>query len=532
MKVYFAYFKLKLGDQDKPWAPHKVCRRCEEDLRLWFKGKKNSFRFGIPMMWREQQNHTTDCYFCSVDVRGFNTKNKTKISYPNLSSAIRPVPHSSEIPVPHPPSSLDDIRSDLEDGDTLPHQDESSSDFSVDEGPQPFSQSELNDLVRDLGLSKDAAELLGSRLKNKNLLTPGTSFSWYRHREKEFTQFFSKEGNLVFCNDVQGLMKCFDIEYDPSEWRIFIDSSKTSLKAVLLHNGNTFASLPLGHSVHLEENYNDLAMILEKINYQEHRWMVCGDFKILTMLLGQQAGYTKYPCFLCLWDSRARDLHWTKTDWPLRGALTPGEKNVINTTLVPPEKVLLPPLHIKLGLMKQFIKSLPKDGDCFRYLCSKFPKLSEAKLKEGVFTGPDIRKLLSDPLFSETMGEKEKEAWDSFKDVVHRFLGNTKDPLYKTIVQRMLAAYEAQGCKMSLKVHFLHSHIDYFPENLGAYSEEQGERFHQDVRDIERRYQGRWDVNMLADYCWMLKRETEDGKRNRVRRSIKEKKKRFHRQKE
>ncbi|PNF15056.1 hypothetical protein B7P43_G16761, partial [Cryptotermes secundus] len=70
-----------------------------------------------------------------------------------------------------------------------------------------------------------------------------------------------------------------------------------------------------------------------------------------------------------------------------------------------------------------------------------------------------------------------------------------------------LAAYKAQGCKMSLKVHFLHSHVDYFPENLGAYSEEQGERFHQDVRDIERRYQGRWNANMLADYCWMIKRE-------------------------
>ncbi|GBM27625.1 hypothetical protein AVEN_35281-1 [Araneus ventricosus] len=95
----------------------------------------------------------------------------------------------------------------------------------------------------------------------------------------------------------------------------------------------------------------------------------------------------------------------------------------------------------------------------FRYLCSKFSKLSAAKLKEGVFTGPDIRKLLSDSLFSETTGDKEKEAWGSFEDVVHRFLGNTKDPLYKTIVQRMLTAYEAQGCKMSLKVHFLHSHI-------------------------------------------------------------------------
>lgn len=200
--------------------------------------------------------------------------------------------------------------------------------------------------------------------------------------------------------------------------------------------------------------------------------------------------------------------------------------------MVPTEKVLLPPLHIKLGSMKQFVKSLQKDGDCFKYLCTKFPKLSEAKLKEGVFTGPDIRKLLTDPSFVETINEKEKEAWVSFKDVVLKFLGNTKDPNYKTIVQRMLAAYEAQGCKMSLKVHFLHSHIDYFPENLGAYSEEQGERFHQDVRDIERRYQGRWDVTMLADYCWLLKRETEDGNRKRTRKSIKEKKKRFHKERE
>ncbi|GBM53560.1 hypothetical protein AVEN_576-1 [Araneus ventricosus] len=122
-----------------------------------------------------------------------------------------------------------------------------------------------------------------------------------------------------------------------------------------------------------------------------------------------------------------------KTDWSLRGALTPDEKNVINTTLELPGKVLLPPLHIKLGLMKQFIKSLPKDGECFRYLCSKFPELTEAQLKEGVFTGPDIRKLLSDSLFSETMGNKEKEACDSFKDVVRRFFRNIKDPLYKTI---------------------------------------------------------------------------------------------------
>ena len=56
-------------------------------------------------------------------------------------------------------------------------------------------------------------------------------------------------------------------------------------------------------------------------------------------------------------------------------------------------------------------------------------------------------------------------------------------------------------------MHFLHSHLDYFPENCGDYSEEQGERFHQDISCMEERYQDRWDVNMLFDYCWCLKQD-------------------------
>ncbi|GBN00722.1 hypothetical protein AVEN_238296-1 [Araneus ventricosus] len=60
---------------------------------------------------------------------------------------------------------------------------------------------------------------------------------------------------------------------------------------------------------------------------------------------------------------------------------------------------------------------------------------------------------------------------------------------------------------MSLKVHFLDSHLDYFLENLGAVNEEQGERFHKDIAEMERRYQGKWNVSMIADYSWMLQRE-------------------------
>ena len=66
-KVYLAYFKIKLGYQDKICAPHIVCMMCVEGLGSWFKGNKKCFRFGIPMIWREQANHTNDCYFCSVD---------------------------------------------------------------------------------------------------------------------------------------------------------------------------------------------------------------------------------------------------------------------------------------------------------------------------------------------------------------------------------------------------------------------------------------------------------------------------------
>ena len=60
------------------------------------------------------------------------------------------------------------------------------------------------------------------------------------------------------------------------------------------------------------------------------------------------------------------------------------------------------------------------------------------------------------------MTDVEKKAWFSFAEVVLKFLGNSKDSDYKAIVENMLACFEALGCRMSLKVHFLHAHLDYF----------------------------------------------------------------------
>jgi len=60
---------------------------------------------------------------------------------------------------------------------------------------------------------------------------------------------------------------------------------------------------------------------------------------------------------------------------------------------------------------------------------------------------------------------------------------------------------------MSLKVHFLDSHLDFFPENLGAVSDKHGQQFHQDVSTVEKRCQGKCSTSMLADYCWVLRRQ-------------------------
>ena len=96
--------------------------------------------------------------------------------------------HSDDIPVPIPPATLlesetsSESREDLDDIDfTVEH----------DNSPKLLSQTDLDDLVRDLNLSKESAEILGSRLDERNLLAPGTTFAWYRHREQKFTSFFS-----------------------------------------------------------------------------------------------------------------------------------------------------------------------------------------------------------------------------------------------------------------------------------------------------------------------------------------------------
>jgi len=178
---------------------------------------------------------------------------------------------------------------------------------------------------------------------------------FYHGRHEEFKDFLYQEDGFVFCNDVCSVMEVLGHEFNPDHWRLFIVcsvmevlghefnpdqwrlcivSSKVSLKVVILHDGNRFPSVPLAHAANMKESYESMKLLSGKIKYDELKWKLCGDLKVVALLLGMQLGYTKYCCFLCEWDSRNKKNHYVNKLWPKRTSLTPGEKNIVNPPLV------------------------------------------------------------------------------------------------------------------------------------------------------------------------------------------------------
>ena len=135
---------------------------------------------------------------------------------------------------------------------------------------------------------------------------------------------------------------------------------------------------------------------------------------------------------------------------------------------------MLPTLHIKLGLAKQFVKALKSDSEAFKHVQTMFPKLSKAKVKGGIFTRPQIRQMLCSKELEGKMTALERDAWQSFRNVVHGFLGRNKADNYEDLVETLLQTYSKLGSKMSLKMHYLHSQLDFFRPNLEDANEEHG----------------------------------------------------------
>ena len=225
-------------------------------------------KFAISRIWREPTNHTNDCYFCKVDPPKRRTgKNAPAIVYPSIPSSIAPVPHSDQLPVPIPTRSQDPVSADesATDEDDIKIDDYVLNSNLEEKKTYYSNQKDLDDLIRDLGLTKSNAELLTSRLKQWNLLDDSVQITEQRKRHQSFSSFFTMQNAICFCNNVRGLFYSIGIPCIPSEWRLFIDSSSKSLKAVLIHNGNKYPFLLLVHSVHLKETYENVKTVLKRI---------------------------------------------------------------------------------------------------------------------------------------------------------------------------------------------------------------------------------------------------------------------------
>lgn len=384
---YFHFFGIRFLSE--AWIPKTVCTTCESGLLTWYKGGTKALPFSTPMTWIEPEDHKSDtCYFCVNYKFGRSQRHYAIMTYEATNNVILPEVRCEGVPVPQPPTHT--FSANMTYANTeITAAVENISDISylpldgLNICPNLIDQAYFEDLVRDLGLTKEKAEILCSRLKNRNLIKADVKVTYPRKRHADLESYFKKSEELVYCCSIEEVLKYLKLPLDSSAWRLFIDSSKYSLKAVLLHNGNQHPSIPVAYSTKKEETYANISNLLNKIEYYKYKWEVCADFKMIAILTGMQTGYTKYMCFLCKWDSRATSSHYHIKYFEERKENIIGDLNVIHESLVPKDKVILPPLHIKLGVVKNFIKSLNTQGNAFKRIQTIFPRLSAAKLKEG-----------------------------------------------------------------------------------------------------------------------------------------------------
>ena len=145
-----------------------------------------------------------------------------------------------------------------------------------------------------------------SSLKGWNLLRQDTKMCFYRGRHEEFKDFFQKD-DVVFCNDVCSFMEVLGRECNPDQWRFFIDSSKVSLKAVLLHNGSKFPSVPLAHAANMKIFMKEWSCCWEKLSMTN----LSGSFLVISRL---------WHCYWeCNWGTQNTAVSCVSgTDWSRR----------------------------------------------------------------------------------------------------------------------------------------------------------------------------------------------------------------------
>lgn len=171
-EVYEKYFGIPICNQDKNGVPHKICNTCRSNLSNYKNGTLGAFPFGIPAIWREPFDHMKDCYFCVTKTR---LVTKDSIVYPTVASLSQPIKHDENILPPSPYQRKNPSLSEFI-GPATPSGASSGEIASVEEDPNAvklFTQDQVSDMIRKMGLTIDNSEYLASTLKNHNVCEKG-----------------------------------------------------------------------------------------------------------------------------------------------------------------------------------------------------------------------------------------------------------------------------------------------------------------------------------------------------------------------
>lgn len=385
---YEKYFVINFPPNNW-YVPEIVCDYCYRCLTGSTEKTKSHCRmkFIYPVVWLLRSEHSIEsCYFCKTQPQTYRLKyeSRGKINY-HICESVKPAVLRSTL---NPSAPSEDVLQfeDQFGAESISNENinESISEFQANQSeltnmpPHLITQDDFDDLVRDINISQRSAELLGSRFQQWGLVSANFRVTSARKRANKhsFDECFYKDEKtkITYVPNIPKLFEVIGHSYIPEEWRLFVDGSVKSLKGVLLHIGNKYPSVPIIYGTDIVEDYNNMEIILKLINYESHQ---------MAILMGLKKGYSKHQCFLCLWEGRSREMHYTNHKWPSRHTYRIGQDSIINKPLVPSSKIILPPLHIKLGLIRNFTRALDVEGPAMKHIKTLFPKLSNAKIIAG-----------------------------------------------------------------------------------------------------------------------------------------------------
>ena len=121
---------------------------------------------------------------------------------------------------------------------------------------------------------------MGSCLNQWNLLEEETKILELRLRNENLSSLFDSYNGLCSCKNVNGLMLELGKEHKCDNWRLFFGLSKASLKAVVVHDGNTHPSIPVVHAAQLKETYETVKLLLNALRYPKYSSKICEYLKL------------------------------------------------------------------------------------------------------------------------------------------------------------------------------------------------------------------------------------------------------------